>query len=77
MGIISDDGFEIELESNELSFDAELGESFDYNLASNKPRINDVEIVGTKSSSDFGLQDSMDTLRNSEIDDILFSIEEG
>lgn len=71
----TDDGFPIVLESNEMTFEAEFGEKFNYNQASNKPRINSVELVGLKTATDFGLQETLDTITPSDIDDILFRIE--
>ncbi|MDD3040019.1 MAG: hypothetical protein PHO71_19425, partial [Bacteroides sp.] len=68
-------GFPIVLESNELTFETEFGETFDYNQARNKPRINSVELIHDRSPTELGIQSKMNVLSNSEIDDILFNLE--
>ena len=44
----------------------------DYNDVINKPRINDVELQGDKSSNQLKLQGMMDEVSNADIDNILF-----
>lgn len=46
----------------------------DYNLAINKPSINDVELKNNKTSSELGLQDKMNAMTNSDIQNIIDSI---
>lgn len=46
----------------------------DYNLAINKPSINSVELKNNKTSSDLGLQDKMNAMTNSDIQNIIDSI---
>lgn len=42
-----------------------------YNSLSNKPQINDVVLIGNKSSEQLHLQDEMDYLTNNEIEQLL------
>jgi len=72
VGFDDEVSFDFKIESNDQTFDTGFGETIDYNLVSNKPKINNVELQGSKISSDFGLQDSMSAINLSEIDDILF-----
>lgn len=46
----------------------------DYNLAINKPSINDVELKNNKTSSELGLQDKMNAMTNSDIQNIIDGI---
>lgn len=59
------------------AFKADFGqtqvvETGDYEKLSNKPSINSVEVIGEKISSDYGLQDHMDTATIAEIEAILY-----
>lgn len=42
--------------------------SNDYEKLNNKPKINGVEVVGDKTSSDYGLQDEIEFCTNLDID---------
>lgn len=77
---LKNDNIEIDLSSKEKSSTIELeknekvgvGEGTDnYNLLKNKPQINGVILEGNKSSSDLNLQDFMNSISNSEIENIL------
>ena len=46
------------------------GGSNDYNVLSNKPKINDVVLQGNKTSSQLGLQDTIVDITNSEINNL-------
>lgn len=63
------DNIEIELEKNEK---VGTGEGTDnYNVLKNKPSINGVVLEGNKTSLDLSLQDLMNSISNSEIENIL------
>lgn len=42
-----------------------------YEKLKNKPRINEVELIGNKTSKQLGLQDEMNSLTNLELDDLI------
>lgn len=44
----------------------------DYEKLKNKPSINDVELIGNKTSEELYLQEMMNTLSFQDIDDVLF-----
>ena len=57
-----------------LTFEEGTGEgTSNYNNLTNKPKINNVELLGNKNSKDLKLQDEMDSLTNLEIEEILNS----
>lgn len=43
----------------------------DYEELENKPQINDVELLGNKTSTELNLQEKMDSLTNTDIEEIL------
>lgn len=43
----------------------------DYERLKNKPSINNVTLIGNKTSKQLGLQDEMDSLTNIELDDLI------
>jgi hypothetical protein len=47
-------------------------EAVDYNALTNKPKINSVTLTGNQTSSDLKLQDPIEDLTDSEIDNIIF-----
>lgn len=49
------------------------GGTNNYNNLNNKPKINNVELVGNKTSKDLKIQDEMESLTNMEIEEILNS----
>lgn len=49
------------------------GGTNNYNNLNNKPRINNVELVGNKTSKDLKLQNEMESLTNMDIEEILNS----
>lgn len=49
------------------------GGTDNYNYLNNKPKINDVELKGNKTSKQLGLQEEMESLTNLEIEEILNS----
>ena len=58
--------------SQELTLVGEAPVMTDYNRLGNKPRINNVELVGNKTSEELGIEET-DPLTNMEIED-LFNI---
>lgn len=48
-------------------------EDRDYNKSFNKPRINGVELIGDKNSSEIHVQHEMDEITNQEIDNIIYA----
>lgn len=48
-------------------------EDRDYNKSFNKPRINVVELIGDKNSSEIHVQHEMDEITNQEIDNIIYA----
>lgn len=50
-----------------------VSESYDYNRSYNKPRINGVELVGNKTSSEIHVQHEMDEISNQDIDNIIYA----
>ena len=49
------------------------GGTDNYNYLNNKPKINDVELKGNKTSKQLGLQEEMESLTNMEREEILNS----
>ena len=43
-----------------------------YNVLTNKPKINDVTLINNKTSEELGLQDKMDEITMQDIDNIIF-----
>ena len=62
------DVINIELEKNEKINMRETTNN--YNDLKNKPTLNDVTIEGKKKSLDYNLQDKMDRIKNSDIEEI-------
>lgn len=54
------------------SDDPSVGGIIDYEKAVNKPRINDIELMGNKTSDDLLLQSAMDEISEQQIDQIIF-----
>ena len=50
-----------------------IGGTDNYNYLNNKPKINDIELKGNKTTKQLGLQEEMDSLTNMEIEEILNS----
>lgn len=44
----------------------------DYEELSNKPKINNVEVIGSKDGEEYKLQNKMDEITEQEIDNIIF-----
>ena len=68
------DNFNFSLENNEqtLNYGIEnVTEITDYNKLINLPKINDVELIGNKSSSELKLQGEMEALSNMDIENLL------
>lgn len=62
----------IESESNEIvTFEENTGGTSNYNYLTNKPQINNIELIGNKTSNDLKLQDQMDALTNMDIENLL------
>lgn len=51
----------------------DVGGTDDYNNLKNRPKINNVELVGNKTSKDLRIQDEMESLTNMDIEEILNS----
>lgn len=51
------------------------GYTTNYNVLANKPQINNIELIGNKSSKQLGLQDTLDMAEKHDIDDILYGID--
>ena len=49
------------------------GGTDNYNYLNNKPKINDIELKGNKTTKQLGLQEEMESLTNMEIEEILNS----
>lgn len=49
-----------------------MGGTSDYNELINHPYINLVEVIGSKTGPDYGLQNKMDEITNQEIDIIIY-----
>lgn len=67
---------QIELEQEEeleigLEGDATNVTVNNYEELPNKPRINDIELIGNKTAKELELQEEMETLSNLEIEEIL------
>lgn len=50
-----------------------IGGTDNYNYLNNKPKINDIELKGNKTTKQLGLQEEMESLTNMEIEEILNS----
>lgn len=50
-----------------------MGGTDNYNYLNNKPKINDIELKGNKTTKQLGLQEEMESLTNMEIEEILNS----
>ena len=46
--------------------------NINYNVLTNKPKINDVTLINNKTSEELGLQDKMEALSVQEIEKILY-----
>lgn len=82
-----EDELNIELDKEDLdiildeqnSIDAEIensdivptGRTKNYEILDNKPKINNVELVGNKNANDLNLQERIEVLTNLEIEEIL------
>lgn len=60
----NDTNITFEIEGNDIG-------TTNYNYLSNKPQINDVELIGNKKSKELKLQDEMDVITNQDIEDLL------
>lgn len=63
----------IEKEMVSIEEGSSTGGTNNYNNLTNKPKINNVELKGNKTSKQLGLQEEMDSLTNMEIEKILNS----
>lgn len=54
-----------------VTFEENTGGTSNYNYLTNKPQINSVELVGNKTSSELKLQDEMEALTNTDIENLL------
>lgn len=62
-------------DDNDISFSkSDLELIYDYNALSNKPKINDIELVGDKKSNDLHLQDEMSAISDTDIDKIIYGM---
>lgn len=62
----------IENDAEEIvTFEENVGGTNNYNYLSNKPKINDIELIGNKTSNELKLQDHMEALTNMDIENLL------
>ena len=62
----------IENDAEEIvTFEENVGGTNNYNYLSNKPKINSIELIGNKTSSELKLQDEMNALSNIDIENLL------
>ena len=54
-----------------VTFEENTGGTSNYEYLTNKPQINSVELVGNKTSSELKLQDEMEALTNTDIENLL------
>lgn len=65
--------FEIEMEGNEdyeIEIENDVTLANDYNLLCNHPKINNVELVGNKTTKDLNIEE-YELITNSEIEELL------
>ena len=70
-----DDALGVEIKGTSSNIDLEFGDKAcvsDYPELSNKPQINDVTLIGNKTSEELGLQSEMRALTVHEIERILY-----
>ena len=72
INILAGENIKIKQEDENFTISAfSSGElTINYENLSNKPRINNVELIGDKTSKNLKLQDEMDSLSNLDIDNI-------
>ena len=63
--VIEDDSTEI------VTLEENRGGTNNYEYLINQPKINDVTLIGNKTSSDLKLQDEMEALSNMDIENLL------
>lgn len=63
--VIEDDSTEI------VTLEENIGGTNNYEYLINQPKINDVTLIGNKTSSDLKLQDEMEALSNMDIENLL------
>lgn len=63
--VIEDDSTEI------VTLEENTGGTNNYEYLTNQPKINDVTLIGNKTSSDLKLQDEMEALSNMDIENLL------
>lgn len=63
--VIEDDSTEI------VTLEENTGGTNNYKYLINQPKINDVTLIGNKTSSDLKLQDEMEALSNVDIENLL------
>lgn len=57
-----------------IDIDKTKGGTSNYDALTNKPQINDVTLIGNKTSKQLGLQDELDMADEHDIDDILYGV---
>ena len=57
----------------DFTMEGQVPGTTDYNRLINKPQINEVTLIGNKTSGELHLQDEMDYLTNLEIEELLDS----
>lgn len=63
--VIEDDSTEI------VTLEENIGGTNNYEYLTNQPKINDVTLIGNKTSSDLKLQHEMEALSNMDIENLL------
>ena len=54
-----------------VTFEENAGGTSNYEYLTNKPQINNITLTGNKTSSELKLQDEMDALSNTDIENLL------
>lgn len=54
-----------------ITFEENTGGTSNYNYLTNQPQINNVTLIGNKTSTDLKLQDQMEALSNMDIENLL------
>ena len=60
-----------EVNDEVVSFENSTGDNNNYEFLNNLPKINDVTLVGNKTSKELKLQDEMNAMTNMDIENIL------
>lgn len=54
-----------------VTFEENTGGTSNYEYLTNKPQINNITLIGNKTSSELKLQDEMEALTNTDIENLL------